>query len=234
MNRFLKQFFRKSTPEPSGPPAAVPPEVCEEASRGFEDVYRSNRPDQMPWFWADLDPDFRQALASYQVAPGRAVDLGGGSGTQAIALAKLGFTATCTDFSAGALAGGCQLAEAENVKVDFRYDDVTRSQLQGPFDLVLDRGCFHIIAPALRADYLRTVLQCLAPRGWFFFKCFSSLEPPRPGPFCFTEQQIRDFFEPDLEIVELRHTDFPGTRAVFPKALMAVMKHRSTGSFPEE
>ena len=234
MKRFLKQFLEKNLPpqQPAPPPAN--PEVCEQAARGFEDVYRNHRPEQMPWFWAGLDPDFSQALADYSVTPGTVVDLGGGSGTQAIALAKLGFTATCTDFSTGALEGGRKLAQEANVRVDFRYDDVTNTHLKEPFDLVLDRGCFHIIAPARRRDYLQTVLQCLAPQGWFFFKCFSALEPPRPGPFCFTEAQIRDFFEPSLEILELRDTEFPGSRAVFPKAIFAVMKRRSGdfGSVP--
>ncbi len=224
--RFIKQFFEKNHPTPKPAPGAVRPEVCEQAARGFEDVYRNHSPEQMPWFWAELDPDFSKALADYGLSHGSAVDLGGGSGTQAIALAKLGFTATCTDFSAGALEGGRKLAQEANVQVDFRYDDVTHTQLKSRFDLVLDRGCFHIIAPARRPDYLQTVLQCLAPQGWFFFKCFSALEPPRPGPFCFTEAEIRDFFEPSLEILELRHTEFPGTRAVFPKAIFAVMKHR--------
>ena len=224
--RFLKQFFIKNQPQAAPQVSKAPPALCEQAARGFEDVYHSQRPEQLPWFWRDLDPDFVSTLQQLGLTQGSVVDLGGGSGTQAIAMAKLGFTATSTDFSAAALEGGREFARQANVQVNFLLDDVTNSRLTTKFDLVFDRGCYHIIAPARRADYLRTVLRCLAPGGWFLLKCFSSDEPARPGPFRFSESEIRDFFGTSLDIVELRKTEFPGAREIFPKALFALMRHR--------
>ena len=224
----IPKAYSTKTPLISSSPTSSVQGVCEQAAIGFEDAYTTNEPERMPWFWADLDPDFVTSLSSYGLPVGSVIDLGGGSGTQAIALAKRGFQTTSTDFSLGAIEGGKRLAKEQSVNVDFIVDDVTNSRLKSQYDLVLDRGCFHIIAPARRENYLRTVLSCLAPDGWFFFKCFSAKEVPRPGPFRFTEDQIREFFAPHLEILELRETEFQGARSIFPKALFAVMRRHTT------
>lgn len=225
--KFSKNFLSIPTRPTKSRSEATPSPLCERADRGFEEVYQQNLPEQMPWFWAGLDPDFAAELEQRSVNSGRVVDLGGGSGTQAVALAKRGFHAASTDFSSAALESGRTLAAREGVTVDFILDDVTNTRITTQFDLVLDRGCFHIIAPARRLDYFKTVLRCLAPQGLFFFKCFSSLEPPRPGPFRFSEAEIREFFERELEILELRQSLFQGAREVFPKALFAVMQKRT-------
>jgi 2-polyprenyl-3-methyl-5-hydroxy-6-metoxy-1,4-benzoquinol methylase len=146
----ISKAYSTKTPLIASSPTPSVQGVCEQAAIGFEDAYTTNEPERMPWFWADLDPDFVTSLSSYGLPVGSVIDLGGGSGTQAIALAKRGFQTTSTDFSLGAIEGGKRLAKEQSVNVDFIVDDVTNSRLTSQYDLVLDRGCFHIIAPARR------------------------------------------------------------------------------------
>jgi methylase of polypeptide subunit release factors len=70
----------------------------------WEELYRSDTVEALPWYWPSIDPDLEAVLARQGVAGGRALDQGTGPGTQAIALAGRGFTVTATDVSDAALA----------------------------------------------------------------------------------------------------------------------------------
>src|SRR6185503_11458431 len=96
-------------------------------------------------------------LARHGVASGRALDQGTGPGTQAIALAERGFTVTATDVSPAALAYAARKAKARGVEVRFVEDDVLATRLTETFDLVFDRGCFHVIDPEKRAGYVESM-----------------------------------------------------------------------------
>ena len=114
----------------------------------WETLYRQRPGETLPWYYADLDPDLEAALRDHGLARGRLLDLGTGPGTQAIALAARGFEATGSDLSATAVAKATELARARGVPVTFVQDDVLASRLTGSFDVVFDRGCFHVIDPA--------------------------------------------------------------------------------------
>ena len=75
-----------------------------------------------------------------------ALDLGCGTGTNAIALASRGWRVTGVDFSPSAIAAARAKAEAAGVPVRFLVGDVTRLEqigVRGPFDLVVDVSCYH-------------------------------------------------------------------------------------------
>jgi 2-polyprenyl-3-methyl-5-hydroxy-6-metoxy-1,4-benzoquinol methylase len=139
--------------------------------RGFpswEDLYRNDTVEKLPWYWPALDPDLEAALVRYEVRSGSFLDLGTGPGTQAIALAERGFKVTATDISPAAIAYAARKAKAQGVDVSFMTDDILATQLTGPYGGVFDRGCFHVIAPELRGSYAKTMHRLLAPTGWLF------------------------------------------------------------------
>src|SRR5215203_3717195 len=79
--------------------------------------------------------------------PGRALDLGCGKGSASTYLAQLGWKVTGIDIVARALRCARHRAAKLGVTVDFVKGDITRlgvAGVTGPFDLVLDVGCFHI------------------------------------------------------------------------------------------
>jgi len=147
----------------------------------WEELYRSDTVEALPWYWPTIDPDLEAALARHGVDAGRALDQGTGPGTQAIALAERGFTVTATDVSPAALAYAARKAIARGITVTFVEDDVLAPRLDGPFDVIFDRGCFHVIAPEMRSKYVEVVHRRLAPSGWLFLKTFSHLQPERRG-----------------------------------------------------
>src|SRR5580692_7646678 len=132
--------------------------------RGFpswQELYKQDVIEKLPWYWPALDPDVDAALARHRIASGHVLDQGTGPGTQAIALAQRGFTVTASDLSDAAIAYAARKAKAGGVNVDFVQDDVLASRLSGPFDVIFDRGCFHVLSPEQRAGYVETIHRLL-------------------------------------------------------------------------
>ena len=136
----------------------------------------------MPWFYPELDDDLRHALDRLGLRSGAALDLGSGPGTQAMQLARRGFAVTAVDISEAAIRLAREKAEAQGVKIAWQQDDVLATRLSGPFDLIFDRGCFHVLPPERRPAYASTIAGLPTPGGYFFLKCFSQLQPGAQGP----------------------------------------------------
>lgn len=99
------------------------------------------------------------------LTPGRALDLGCGTGTNALYLRRHGWEAVGVDFSDLAI----ETARTKAVGVEgvrFVQGDVTRLAdlgVEGPFDLVLDIGCFHSVPLRRRGAYVRGAARVAAP-----------------------------------------------------------------------
>jgi SAM-dependent methyltransferase len=202
-------------------------EITEVANLGFEPVYSSGHPEKLPWHWAGLDPDVALALQKLNITGGRIVDLGAGAGTQAVALAERGFKAWATDFSSAAMRCAASLATEKGVSVTCVVDDVCNTRLQESFDLVLDRGCFHVVPPAQRPAYLSSLAKILPVGGLLLLKCFSVAEPPRPGPFRFSEKEVLEYFGTGYERIDGWDTEFHGTRQPHPRAIFVILRRVS-------
>src|SRR5262245_57082818 len=124
---------------------------------GWEERYQQQAVETMPWFYPELDDDLKQALDELGLRSGHALDLGTGPGTQAMQLAQRGFDVTATDISAAAIRLAREKADAQGLEVTWQQDDILSTRLIGPFDLVLDRGCFHVLPLERRQDYVSTI-----------------------------------------------------------------------------
>jgi cyclopropane fatty-acyl-phospholipid synthase-like methyltransferase len=192
----------------------------------WDEVYQQLKVEEMPWFSPKLDHDIEKALEELGIKKGSALDIGTGPGTQAIELAKRGFKVTAIDISETAIHKASQRARGERVKISFKWDDILNSKLDDRFNLVVDRGCFHVINPPQRADYVIVVHNILKARGYLFLKCFSHKEPPGPGPYRFKPDEITELFEPLFEIHEIKESSFRGTLPKPPKALFCILQKR--------
>jgi SAM-dependent methyltransferase len=109
--------------------------------------------------WDREGPVPELVAAADGLAPGRALDLGGGTGAQSVFLAREGWEVTAVDAVPRALAAARRRAEAAGVVVDFRRGDVAKLEALGIGDVALafDRGCFHGLSDAQRAGDARGV-----------------------------------------------------------------------------
>jgi SAM-dependent methyltransferase len=191
----------------------------------WDEFYRAHEAESMPWYYPGLDPDQARAINQHAVT-GRALDLGTGPGTQALALAERGFDVTATDLSSFAVDAARERAHIAGLSVSFVVDDVTNSQLAGTFQLVLDRGCFHVLAPDKRAGYAATLARLVEPGGFFFLKCFSDEQPGEVGPYKFTPEELEALFQPAFQVLSIERTVYYGTFEPPPRALFCSLRRR--------
>jgi 2-polyprenyl-3-methyl-5-hydroxy-6-metoxy-1,4-benzoquinol methylase len=119
-----------------------------------------------PWDTQITPP---QVMAFIKSTPaGSALDLGCGTGTNAITMAKAGWRVTAIDFVPKAIREARRKARQEDLKIDFRVGDVTRlGRLEGPFDYALDIGCLHSLPQERHRHYANAVAQALRPGATF-------------------------------------------------------------------
>jgi len=138
------------------------------------DGFYADRTRRIPFFVDKPDEHLAEAIAQGVLRPGRALDLGCGPGRNALHLAAAGFRVDAIDLSATAIAWGRERADAAGVDVGWRVADAFTADLPGPYDLVVDSGCFHHLAPHRRLDYLRLLQRVLVPGGLLCLTCFTT------------------------------------------------------------
>src|SRR5262245_26721203 len=109
-------------------------------SRDWNEHYKQ---DFMPWDSGVPEPMLIQAVDSGGLPVGRALDVGCGTGTNAIWLAQHGYDVHGVDVASLAI----EKAQAKlppGLPCRFSVVDFLSEQPEGgPFQLVFDRGCFH-------------------------------------------------------------------------------------------
>jgi SAM-dependent methyltransferase len=167
----------------------------------------------LPWDTDEPDPNLVAAVERFEIAPGRALDIGCGTGTHAVWLASRGFDVLGVDVSPRAVerAEARAAATPNGRKCSFGTADFLSDPPSGEsFDFVFDRGCFHVFdEPSDRARFAANVAGCLATHGWWLSLIGSTEGPPRDfGPPRRSARDIADAIEPALEIAELRASAF--------------------------
>ena len=131
--------------------------------------------------WADTDNvgSGSDAILSEQIehlTPGRALEIGCGTGANAVWLAQQGWQVTAIDYSEVAVEKGKQLAAEKGVKVEFALADASTYQPKGQYDLITS---FYIqLFPQQRASMLANMSKALAPGGTLLFVGHDKSGPP--------------------------------------------------------
>jgi SAM-dependent methyltransferase len=186
----------------------------------WQELYASQPVETMPWYHPALDHDLEAALEARNLSTGTFLDIGTGPGTQAVLLAKRGFTVTATDLADTAITK----ASALSAEVRWMQDDILKTRLSEPFDFVFDRGCFHVLDPKDRPTYVATLKRLVVPGGVTFLKCFSVDQPGERGPHRFSHHDIHAIFGVDFEIESVHDSEYRGQLTPPPKALFVVLR----------
>jgi SAM-dependent methyltransferase len=171
----------------------------------YEVIYR--------YFRAPWDIGAREELVSLvesgRIKPCRAIDLGCGTGANAIYLAQQGFTVTGVDFAGAAIEKAQARAGEAGVQIELIVDDLTNlQQVSGTFDFLLDYGVLDDLRLPQREPYVRNMLSLTHPRSQYLLWGF---EYPmrwweRFLPFYdipFSEGEIEQRFGPYFEIEKI-------------------------------
>ena len=157
-----------------------------------------------PWDTGEVPSELTELVEGGDaLAPGRALDLGCGTGTQTVYMTGRGWRVTGIDDVEAPLRRARARSKAAGSRVDWLKGDVTRLGklgLQSGYTLVLDRGCYHGISDSGRDGYVRGVTDLTAREGMLLLMCFA---PNRvlAGPRGATRDEIASRFSPGWELV---------------------------------
>jgi cyclopropane fatty-acyl-phospholipid synthase-like methyltransferase len=134
-----------------------------------------------PWDTGISPPELIEFIESHP--PGRAIDIGCGTGTNVITLARSGWTVTGVDFAPRAIHLARQKVKSAQVQAELSVADASKlAGITGPFDLALDIGCFHSLAGRSQEDYLDQLDRILAPGGFWLMYGFFQTEENSASP----------------------------------------------------
>jgi SAM-dependent methyltransferase len=147
-----------------------------------------------------------------RLTPGRALDLGCGTGTTTVYMASKGWEATGVDFVPRAIRTARAKTERASVGAMFFVGDVTRLHelaIEPGFDLLFDQGCFHSLPEAAQPAYAQEISRMARPGATYLLYAFGPQPADRRRPFFphgVSPDDVRARFT-DFELVEAR----PGT-----------------------
>jgi len=146
----------------------------------------------------------------------RALDLGCGTGTNCIYLARHGWEVVGVDFSVLAILRARRKARRAGVDCQFYQGDVTDlAFLADPFDLALDIGCLHSLPPEGWGRYAAEVARLVRPAGLYLLYTFTP-RPDRPIPYWMAPEEVRNLFAPAFAVErEKRGEDPSGPRSAW-------------------
>jgi len=191
----------------------------------WNEHYKETPMEKLHWYADELDPEVPPSLAKYCPECSTVLDLGTGPGTAAIEFTKLGFSVTATDISQAAIDMAKERADNFADKIDFIVDDIRDSIIEDKFDIIHDRGCFHVLDKAGIDQYLDHVPSLLNENGILLLKTFSTREVDQQGPNRYNTGLIEDIFSDVFKIIYSEETVYPSTLPVDPKALFCVLTH---------
>ena len=124
-----------------------------------------------PWDTGEIPPELEELLGEGELKPERALDVGCGTGTHSIYMARHCPEVVGVDFSRPALRQARRKAERAGVGARFQTADVlTLGTPGGPdlgaqFDFMLDLSCLHTFSAEDRARYGESARRVVRPGG---------------------------------------------------------------------
>ena len=192
----------------------------------FTDRYKNG---DTPW---ELDgPDFNlvEMVTGRPIQACRALDVGCGTGSNAIWLVQQNFQVTACDVSDIAIDEAGRKAAAAGVQCDFHVCEfLSASGLESLFGFVFDRGCFHSFdSQEQRAQFAQQVAAHLEVNGLWLSLVGSADDPPRDtGPPRLTALEVVTAVEPYFLILGLTASRMGSKRANPARNWVALMQKR--------
>jgi len=130
-----------------------------------------------PWDTDQVPKELSALIEGAGALPhGRALDIGCGTGTQAVYMARSGWEVTAVDAVPRPLSRARARADEAGVSVDWILADAARLHRLGltpGFTLVFDRGCFHGLDESQRGAYAAAVDELAAPGATLLMMAFA-------------------------------------------------------------
>ena len=129
-------------------------------------------------------------------SPVRFLDVGCGTGENALHIASLGLRVLGVDVAETALSIAREKAAARGVDVEFAVGDALElGRLHRAFDTVFDCGLFHTFDLDERRDYVASLAFVTVRGANLYVLCFSDAETDARGPHLGSKSELQAAFE---------------------------------------
>jgi cyclopropane fatty-acyl-phospholipid synthase-like methyltransferase len=184
----------------------------------FDSAYRGTP----PWDIGRPQKEFTELVRHGEIT-GSVLDIGCGSGDNALFFAQEGFEVWGIDSSPLAIRKAEEKGAQRGLTVHFLVlNALELTRLNRTFDTASDSGLFHTLSDEDRPLFAKSLAAVLSPQGTYFMLCFSDREPGGYGPRRITEREIRETFSDGWLIKYIRPATFESnTRAEGPHAWLS-------------
>ncbi len=193
----------------------------------FEERYQKG---ELPWDSGEHDKNLEEVIKDYSIQPCPVLELGAGTGTDAIWLTKQGFKITAMDVSPTAVDIAHKKAADAGIDIDFIHADVLKDKIPNSrFKLVFDCGCFHSIDRIEDKSRLAEIVwDHLETDGYWFSLIGSTDGPDRDhGPPRMSILDIASIVESRFELIQIKSIDLDTNLPEPPRGFACLMRKRS-------
>jgi len=167
------------------------------------------------WDTGHPSTELKRMVETGQIKPCRTVEIGCGTGSDAIYLASQGFDVTAIDIAPTALSIAARKAEQAGVQVNWMLADILNVPPLEPFDVVYDRGCYHEVRQRDPGAYVAAVKKLTRDRSKVLILAGNANKDTYwrfEGPPRVKEQDIRSDFTNGFRLLQLREFRFDPAR----------------------
>ncbi len=184
----------------------------------------------IPWDLGHADYNLSEMVVNWPIMPCKALELGCGTGDNAIWMAEHKFTVTAFDLIKVAVDMAKTKAIEANVNIDFYVADIIKDKIpNAPFEFVFDRGVFHTVDNETeRHLFARNVAKHLSENGlWLSLVGSADQFRPGSGPPQRSASEIIKATEPFFEILLLKVSHFDSKDELPAKIWVCLLKKRT-------
>jgi len=176
----------------------------------WDALYREGRP---PWESGVPSGELIRVLDEGLLRPSTTLELGCGTGADAVYLAQHGFDVTAVESSPTALERARGRAQAQGALIQFVLDDAFEfGRTCDPFHLVYDAGFYHFIRQTDLERLLDLLWRVTRPGSYYLALAGSTGETAEGGPPQVSKEGIRMELGRLFQFVHLRRFRFESPR----------------------
>jgi len=189
----------------------------------------------IPWDTCAPSTELQAILAERKIAPCDTLELGCGTGTNAIWLARQAFRVTAVDVAPLAIDEAKAKSARTGAQVEWHVADLSSGDhpaLHRAYDFVFDRGVYHCMRRDALDAFRATLVRVTKP-GTIWLSLAGNANDPaasEPGPPRVTATEMCQELESLFELVQLREFRFDpvelGGNAFRPWAWSALWRRR--------
>jgi len=194
----------------------------------FNERYKT---DNTPWELERPDSNLINIIKTSNIQPCKTLEIGCGTGSNAVWLSQNKFKVTGVDFSSLAIEKARKKAVKYGVEVDFHISDFLKQKNSAPeFEFLFDRGCFHSFDNRKeRKIFAKNAGMHLKEHGMWLSFIGNADDKPREqslGPPMRSALEIITAVEPYFKIVSLISGKFDSNREKPALCWKCLMKKR--------